>query len=671
MPTSFSDYRVPPASTNADTRLGWHREMVQTGQQWLKQQKAYASIDNCVDLILDLAEEQMPKDLSRVKIPRTKRQIRELVSVWGNLRPTASNRTDNAKFYNMAEIFNKIDAWWWYNSFFDVRSKEVFQQAAITGTGYASHVWDPDFNGPGDGDIRTDIYSAKDVLLIQPPADNSLQQCYAVTLIRKLPLWQVQRRFPTLAYLIAPDHGTKAWTQKGLEYVQSFIASPLKHLTGAGPDEEVTDDVWPTCTVYETYITDLSLNMSGHDVTMGRAGSSWEYRVPSYGQEIPTGTYGWEGLALHRRANEVDAMLYPTRRRMIATSSLMLEDDVSPWWHGKVPAARFALDDWPGQALGFPLPRDVMTIESDTNELIRGVSDSARIRLDPPLGYDENLVSDRLANKLNMRLPRQRLKLNMSMGDAIKSILPPNYADQPNYILQHIKDQEGRQDFVMGVNDLIAIAKARQVPSEGTLDKIMEMAGPLAQSMARAQERGQRDLGEQRRWLNAQFRSTRRRMQILGENGAVKEDFDFDPGNLIPSHLDGEDPFKPSQYSLLQRARTVAANVYYHVVPNSMARMQQMTYKLLLIQLEKTGFPIDPWTKAEIYEIDNFGPAPEGARTVLERWVAWQHILKEIAQEGGAGQPPAQQNRGRKASGTKTPRITQKDGGTRSTVAQS
>ena len=673
----ISDYRMPQQSATMDTKAGWLRETIQAGQQWLRSQRAYPSIAEARDLILSVPEEQQPKDLSKIRIPRTKRQIRELVSIMANLKPTAANKTDNAKFYDTAEIFNKMDRWWWFQTFFDRRLRQVFQRAAVDGTGYASHVWDPDFFGKNRGDIRTDVYGADQVYLIQPPADHDLQECYAVFMKRRVAIWKVQAKYPMMAHMITPDHGASGWTQKGLDYVQSFgfRSSPLKHLTGPVDDEDPDrDSVWPTCDIYEGYITDLSMNMTGSEVTMGRPGSSWEYKVPAFGSEIPTGTNGWEGTPLYKKANEDDAQLYPMRRKIVATgNNLILYDDTSEWWHGKVPLARFTFDDWPTEALGFSLVRDVMTIEDDANQLLRGISDAARIRLDPPLQYDENLVSEGLAARLNTRLPRQRLKGNLSMGDMIKPLLPANYADLPNYIPDVVKFLFEQGDFIIGVRDLLAITKAKQIPSADSLEKIMEMAGPLAQDMTRGMEMGMRDLGEQRRWFNLQFRSARRRLELFGDDGTTKDDFDYDPGNLVPSHMEGEDPEKESKFSQLERAKRHAGAYEYRVVPNSMARLQQMGAKLLLLQLEGKGFPLDPWTKAELFEVDGFGPPPineetgEQCNTILERWVAFQHMLRELAEEGGQPQQP---QKGRPASGNRSPQLKQKSGN-RSTVQQS
>jgi hypothetical protein len=55
-----------------------------------------------------------------------------------------------------------------------------------------------------------------------------------------------------------------------------------------------------------------------------------------------------------------------------------------------------------------------------------------------------------------------------------------------------------------------------------------------------------------------------------------------------------------------------------------------LSRKLLYIQLQKAGQPIDPWTMAEINDIPNFGKPPAGTNTVFDRWVAWEKIKAEI-----------------------------------------
>ena len=81
------------------------------------------------------------------------------------------------------------------------------------------------------------------------------------------------------------------------------MSSPLKALSGQFEDKEANpDDIWPAADLYEIYIYDLSINMTGHEIRMGTPGTSWEYTVPAYGSQIPTGTNGFEGLPLYRKA---------------------------------------------------------------------------------------------------------------------------------------------------------------------------------------------------------------------------------------------------------------------------------------------------------------------------------------------------------------------------------
>jgi hypothetical protein len=672
----LSEFRAPPASADADQKSGWFRECIQSGSAWLRSQRPYNSIAEAKQLILE-PNEAVPVGQSAVNIPRTKRDIRELVSILSNLRATASNKTDNAQYYPQAEILNKVDLWNWARLRLDRKFRSAFQAAALTGTAYVSHVYSPDALGRGKGGIRTDIYEADQVYLINPPRDHDLQKCYAVVFKQRVPLHIVQSRFPLRAHEIVADHGATGMLARGTAYAQSmspaFTNSPLRHLGGQFDSEDVkSDDIFPTCDIYEMYILDLSLNMTDHEVTMGQPGTSWEYKVPAFGSLIPTGTNTWEGLPAYRKANIEDARLYPLRRKMVGTGQgLILYDDTSEWWHGMVPASRFSFDDWWCEALGFPLTRDVASIENDANSLLRGISDGAQVRLDPPLNYDENAISERLALRLNPRQKGQRTKVNQQFGPAITPLLPPGYSDLPLYIPDLAKFLYEQVDFVIGRTDVQAIANARQIPSADSIEKIREMSGPLAEDMTRNMESCMTELGDLRRWYVFQFLPKKQRMEILGENGLVAEDFDFDPGTLIPSHMPDEDAQAgPSRYSLVDRARIHAGQFFFRVLPNSMARLTTTSNKLMLLQLQSHGFPIDPWTLAELFEIENFGQPPPNCPDIITRWVAWAHIQAELAAEAQAGlEQPAKQ--GRPATGLSSPRIRQKDGGTRSTISQS
>jgi hypothetical protein len=144
----------------------------------------------------------------------------------------------------------------------------------------------------------------------------------------------------------------------------------------------------------------------------------------------------------------------------------------------------------------------------------------------------------------------------------------------------------------------------------------------------------------------------------------------------------------------------------YRVTESGINEIHRMTTKLFYLQLMKEGFPISWWTFARIAQIPNFGPVPEGTNNELERWIAQKRMeinlqvdqqvemQEALARSGmiqpggtpgnvpaggegepaaGGGEPPASNGGGpgRPHTYSKPPRLVQKDGGTRSTVATS
>jgi hypothetical protein len=268
------------------------------------------------------------------------------------------------------------------------------------------------------------------------------------------------------------------------------------------------------------------------------------------------------------------------------------------------------------------------------------------------------------------------------MGEGIKPILDAAFYTVGAEPFEYLREMYSHMDNVMGVNDLTAIAKARQIPSSDSIEKIMEMAGPVATDRSRNMERSLRDLGEMNKALFFQFFTTARKLQVLGSDGLTQEDYDYDPGNMIPSHLPGEPPDMPSKYSLIERAKWHKDNFVFSVVPNSLHEMTQTTRKLIMIQLWRSGFPIDPWTVAESMDLD-YGPPPQGTVTVMEKYVAWKRMemefMQEMAQAQGSPQGAPQggrpngglqqtAQRGRPPSGVGAPRLQTKDAGTRTTI---
>lgn len=668
------------------------------GEAFIRSSRAYDDMERAIEVIAGNTVKR-PAKLSQLHLNRVKRQIREVVGSLSNLRPLCGFKSDNPLFDRHVEVLNKLILSWYHNKFVDRSIREALQYAAVLGTGWLSIGWDKDMWFNGRGDIALTAHGPKDVLPIGVGPDNDIQKGYATIIRSERPLAQVLAMYPEHAAYLVPDRDGPSWFAKTKEKIQRF-ASPV--LNFASTANSVTNDIQPTIDIFNIYIRDTSANHTGGDIVMGDPGTNWCYTVPYVGKLVPTGVIDQAGAPVMHRISEEEAMFYPRLRLITCTRTHIIKDGPSPWWHGRVPLVRFRLDDWPWEFLGFSLIRDTVPAIDSANSLFRAVVDSANVRLRPPVRYDRSVVSKSFIDRFDPRQPGARVEVDSTTGveDPVKPIFDPSQFDVPQWIPEIIQGLEERADYLVGIQDLTALAKARQTPSSDSIEKLMEVAGPLVYDMSRNMESSLRDMGELFKAMTFQFYTVGRKLQLLGPDGMAEEDFDFDPDTMIPSHLPWEDPEGgASAYNRIERAKWHQANFVFHIVPNSLHQITQMTRKLLYLQLMRAGVPIDPWTLAEVFDIPNFGRPPSGANTVIERWEAWQKIMAEIQmaiqmqmqQQAIMASPQGQalgalsqvgqamgaggHQEGRPPSGQKDPKLEQKSDGPgqppRSTISES
>jgi hypothetical protein len=402
------------------------------------------------------------------------------------------------------------------------------------------------------------------------------------------------------------------------------------------------------------------------------------------------------GQVLTRKATPDDCKLYPLRRLMIGFSNCIVYDDTSTWWHGMVPLVRFRLDDWPWEELGYSLLKDTSQINAHNNGIRRAIEDSINARLSPPLRSTQaETTSKSDLEKFDSRIPNQIIQLDTALTgeDPLKPILPYAHYEVPAAAFQYIKDNEQQEGYLIGVQDFTNLAKARQIPSGDAQEKLLQMIGPLMEARTRKIERAVSALGQMWKALAFQFYTSSRREQILGQAGTTDEDVDWEPGDMVPSHVSGEPADQPSRYTKLERLRWHIQNFHTRVIPYSITGMASMQKKLLEVQLSKIpGFPWDPWTFGERMDIDMGPVLPDKdgkiPQTRVERYLRWQDIiaghevdkLYEVlarAQElgidpsmlgGGGGKGKSS---GRPPSFSAPPKVQSKDQGGRTTTTTS
>jgi len=668
----------------------WITECIQEGEWFLRGQQGYQFVDTSYRILSDKGFTELPDTLSKASKNFVKRDLRETVGLLANPRPLASYLTENDAYLNHNDILNKGYLHWKNACFSDRKLRKALQYAGEEGTGYLIQEWDPSYWEPGNGDVREQALGVDAVLPIQiSPEDWDLQTCYAVVIRRQFPVFQVRRRFPVASDLIVPDGDSPSRFRRFVNSMMDKVVATVQNTYGAQRGYRGEDPAGKhLVTVYDIYILDGQRNMGDKPIKMGVPNSPWEYTVPYYKQEIPIGMNDSSGMPFTRPADLHDCSMFPYRRHIIATKNAILYDGPSRWWHGKVPIVKFVLDDWPQEYCGIPVTKEPAKLQAMLTSLLRAYDDSANARLRPTLGYDMSRVSKAKAESIDPRVGGGVIGFQNMMGEPFKMMVDPRYYDQPNNIMEIMKWAEESGARLMGLHDLIAMSKAAQIPGADTIEKLSEMAGPVATDMSRNMEEAQKFRAELFKSNFFEFYTAKKRFQIMGRDGITREDFDYDPASLVPSDIDL--PIIGRTGTRSERARLFMRNFHYYIVPNSIYQMTQTSRRLLLLQLARFGMPIPPEYLMENFDLPNpkkmiedfWKYKAEEAIHMTEIQILAQNFMManspmgqvmgamQQGMKGGKGDSNPQ-GEGRPPTGQQAPHMEPKDGGTRMAISES
>jgi hypothetical protein len=587
----------------------------------------------------------------------------------------------NAAFSSRAEMLNKTARAWYLKRRVDRSVKGALEWSAATGRGWMRPVYRRNMYGTGQGDIYLDVYGAPSVLPVQLPSSGDWQEAYVVTILDEMPVAKAHSMFPAFQDRLRPS-SSRYWYQNDAVH-RAAQGNILQRIFGQFKRDRARNDMADLLVpIRRSYVLDLSINRTTGTIPMGEPGSSWYYEVPPLGSDIPVGIDPKSGTRLFRKADENDARLYPRRRLVLSTPDLVLYDGPAFDWHGMFPGVSFALDSYPWEPAGFSLIHDGFDINEALKEIYRGGMDKIRQQLRPSLAYDTNAVAMSEARAFDPMQPDARVGYDGSSieGQPFRPVLDAEATRLDPVALEFAKMLEASLDSQMAISDLMALAKARAAGSMDDVEKIMEANGPIVEDMSRSMEAPMAELGSMVKYNFLQYYSTPRVMQIVGPDGMAMETFDYDPAKLIPSHVPGENPEEPSALSPAERARILADNLEFYILPDTLHELTQMAMKLGLVQLRKAQVMIDSQTIAEAWQVPNYGHID--GNTVIERWQREQEMqleqaakMKAVAEGLGlvspAGPPGQKAQEGRPPSGKAAPQIVPKDGGARSTISES
>lgn len=601
-------YWQPWSRPVSDRLTAWINEAIQEGEAFLRTQQGYQFVNASLRIMNDKGFDELPATLSKSSDNFVKRGVRELVGTLSNPRPLSAFRTENKeqKAQFTAELLDKGYISWQNMTFADRSLRKSLQYAAVEGTGYSLMEWDPGFWGTGQGDIRLTPGGVDMVLPIQiSPDDWDLQKAYAVIIRRQLPITIVRQRFPLMADHIYPDGDAPGRWRRLVNGLVDKVTPTVHNTYGSQRGYRGEDPAGRNLvTIYDIYVMDPQVNDSGRELVKGVIGSPWEYRVPYLGQDIQTRVNDERtGMPITRKADYHDARIFPYRRHIVSTRSVVLYDDTSRWWHGEVPLIKYTLDDWPHEYCGIPVTKEPAKLQAMLTSLLRAYDDSANARLRPPVAFDDQRVSDALARSIDPRVGGQVVGMSNLIGEAFKLLVDPQYYSMQSDILSLIDWAKEEGTRLMGLHDVAALQKAGQIPSGDTLEKLTEMAGPLATDMSRNMEESERRKGEMFKALFFEFYTVKRRFQLFGPDGITPQDYDFDPASMVPADVDL--PGIGLGGTRSQRARSYMESFHFNIVPGSIYQMTQSTRRLLILQLARMGLPIPPKWVMEQFDIPN------------------------------------------------------------------
>lgn len=594
-------YNTPgPIGQYEKETLAWVQLKGQEGMSLLRKEKAYSEAQKSMDY---MDGDQLPlrsKSISGITDNRVRKIVLETVSALTDVRPIWNYETYNYDHKDQAIILNKLARGWWKNSRADRKLQSALTYSCVGGSGYLQLSWNPDLAGGGDFELTP--YDPRDVIPIDPVFSDSIQDWRGVILRQRVSIESLKSQYPAkAAYFDSTDPG---WF--GMETLSksgkfnTAVTTVWSTLTGKGSDGGNARRPPGTMDLMRVFIKDDSIHTGDGPRLMGDPDSNWQYTVYPVGADGPDG----------KPVTKEQAKLYPRGRLIVCTTGCVLYDGPNPNWHGMFPVIRFTLDPLPWSILGASMVSDLIPMQNALNEALRGAEDGIGQWVRRGIIADRNSISKHNLESLDTRKAGLRALLNPTAGEGFKIIDGPTF---PTWYMEIIQFFKNEMDENSGVRGLTQLAQLNQMPAADTLDKFMDALSPLLKLRARSIEVSLGEIAEMLKVGFFQYYDAKRRIQILGKDGLSLEDFDYDPGQLVPHHLPGG--------SRMERASLHHRNFSFSVAPNTFLNISHTMQKMLMLQLFRVpGGAIDIYSLWESMDIPNIGPIP--AENIPDRMIA-------------------------------------------------
>lgn len=571
--------------------LGWIREAAEDGDRIIRSDPSYDQIERSLRYVVGeqlSPERQKLKYLPQVVINESRKAMQAHVSALTDIKPLFGWRTTNPVYQQQADLLNQYAIAEWVTTLADVELGDCIKIALAAGTGDFVVDWDP--HAPFGGAHAYSSRDPRDTLPIRPSHARSVQLWEGLILREEHTVNALRSMYPTKANYFRPAADSAMGKVMGrFKTAVSRILTPADPLDAIGQQGVHTRKSRSgSIVLYRTYLHDRTTNLTAKPITMGQPGAAWAYVVQP-GQP-----------------------LYPRGRLIVSTDEMILYDGPNTYGHGLFPVCRLRLWSVPWQFLGVPLFNDLLPVQDAINDTVNDIRLGLQQWLDPDIVYNRNAVSESTMRTLDPRRPGKRVKINSAFGE------PYAKQDGPSpqiltLALEMWKELTTKHNDLSGTANLAALLQLRQLPSADTIQKYYEALTPEIRQEARMVEAFMRDLAEMTKVNYFQFLSSTKRRMILGDAGVLLEDFDFDPGKMVPALRPGQSGYTKELDADLttpdQRSQWFAKQFVFVVAPNSILAMHATERKMMTMQEARMGY-VDFWTFHDVMETPNVGAPP-------------------------------------------------------------
>jgi hypothetical protein len=490
--------------------------------------------------------------------PVNNRMIRlfwELVGQLTDIRPIAEVRStksiagdEDEPSKRVTKMLNDGLRAWALMSQFDLKLAECIAFAVLT-TSFAKIQWNSTLNF-GRGELEMVPVGPTELMPLK--ASRSLESAEALIYKVVRPLRWFRQVYPGRGALVKPD---ERYSNFQVAPTLPGTVSPMlfktmnegmrRKLTGSPVNK--TSAV-PMAEYREFWIRDETRNTYTYDVRMGEYGMNWSYIVPP-GQP-----------------------LYP-RGRLICMGGphVILHDGPNPYWHGSPPFAMLRLNIVPWQFYGLSDLRPQVPLQDIINNILAGVLDAVKKAVNPTFMAPSNALSEQVWQTFDWSLPGARMKYSP------QSVHRPEFApvpQLPGFVLAMMQAVEREMDQHSTGALTAELAKKKQVPSGEGIDQLKAEKMTPIRLKGRNIESFIQTCGNQMVSNIIQFWDAKKRLTMLGTQGLTFEDFDWDPGTMVPFGVSRQEFVKDFEF---------------FIEPGSLLSIKRVEEKTEAIMLRRMG----------------------------------------------------------------------------------